>query len=99
MSEVETLMQEWFRLKDSQTAKKREIVKFHETYECRNMQSNGYLEQPTQCIYRSEFGKPVDDMCKPCEERHSFYMERQQNARKRTAILNRVRRILATPTK
>ena len=97
MTEVEQLMKLWFYLKDQQKAKKKEIVKFHETYECQNMQSNGYMEYPTQCIYRSEFGRPVNDICEPCRIRHNFYMQRQENARQRTAILNRVRSILATP--
>lgn len=97
MSEVEVLMKEWFTLKDEQTAKKREIVKFHETYECKNLQSNGYLEEPQICIYRSTIGEPVKDMCDPCKTRHGFYLQRQENARRRTAILNRVRHILASP--
>jgi hypothetical protein len=99
MTEAEELMKEWFALKSAQTAKKRELVKFHETYECQNMQSNGYMEEPIQCIYRAEFGRPVKDICEPCGTRHNFYMQRQENARRRTAILNKVRHILAiTPT-
>lgn len=92
---VESLMSEWFRLKAAQTAKKQELVKFHETYECTNMQATDYNEYPTQCIYR----EMPPDACEPCKKRHNYYLQRKENAHKRTQILLKVRRIVTAHSK
>lgn len=92
--DVVRLMDEWFSLKEAQKAKKRELVNFHEAYECTNMQPTDHNEYPTQCIYREISGHIPKDACDPCTKRHNYYLQRKENAHKRTQILNKVRHLV-----
>jgi hypothetical protein len=92
MRPVESLMCEYFVLKDQSKRLKTARHEFMETYKCTNMKETAYMEPPEPCVLRS-YGKPQleNDACEPCLRRHWYYTERKKNSHRRGVIMRLVR--------
>lgn len=88
------LMQEYIRLKDEDKAIRKVRNEYMTSHKCLDPQPD-----EDQCIHRTVgIGGYPAPLCEVCQVRNDWYEERQKISRRRTAIMQRVRR-LVTPKK
>lgn len=94
MTDIESLMREYFAVKDSQRALRKKRNAFMESYECKNMRQDDAWEPPKNCVLRA-YGeeKLEDDACENCRKRHAYHMVLRDSGGRRTQIMRRVRHL------